>query len=105
MIFCCCNIILFEESIFGIPLTINWRCVVNVVADINAISRTVTIFTVPLVVPKKVSEIGAPKNSAWAADAASEEVNTPFPSGGFFPIALRTVKSAKKIGACPLCEP
>ena len=31
---------LFEESSFGIPLTINWRWVVNVVSDIKKIRNT-----------------------------------------------------------------
>ena len=48
-------------------------------------------------VPRNVSEIGAPKNFACAALATSSCVRTPCLTGGFFPIPLRTVKSAKKI--------
>ena len=66
----------------------------------KAIKATVTIFTVVLDVPRNVSEIGAPKNFACAALTTSACVKTPCLTGGFFPIPLSTVKSAKKIGAC-----
>ena len=52
---------LFDESILGIPLTINWRWVVKVVADIKIIKMTVTIFVVASLEPKNVPESGAPK--------------------------------------------
>ena len=55
---------LFEESIFGIPLTINWRWVVKVVADIKIIKITVTNFVVASLDPKNVPESGAPKKLA-----------------------------------------
>jgi hypothetical protein len=35
---------LFDESIFGIPLTINWRWVVKVVADMKIIKTIEIIF-------------------------------------------------------------
>ena len=61
--------------------------------------KIVTSFTVPISEPKNVCEIGAPKNSACAALIPSSFVKTPLVSIGTFPIPLRTVKSAKKIGA------
>ena len=48
--------------------------------------------------PRNVSEIGAPKNFALAADSTSAIVKTP--RGFAWPIPLSTVKSANMIGAC-----
>ena len=53
---------LFDESILGIPLTINWRWVVKVVADIKIIKMTVTIFVVASLEPKNVKKGQDPKH-------------------------------------------
>jgi hypothetical protein len=50
---------------------------VKVVRDIKAIRKTVTIFVVVFGEPKKVSEIGAPKNFAAAACSANSGVKVP----------------------------
>jgi hypothetical protein len=69
---------LFEESIFGIPLTINWRWVMKVVADMKIIKRTVTslvwVFESLL---KKVFERFAPKNFASCAEISKSPFKTP----------------------------
>ena len=59
---------LFEESIFGIPFTINCRWVVKVVADIKTIKKIAIAFVAVSVEPRKVEESGAPKKLASLAD-------------------------------------
>ena len=101
IIFCCCAIILFYGSTFGIPFTINWRWVVNVVADINAMRQTVTIL-VPVVALwlRKLSAMGALRNFASCAVVKSFTVNIFGTYEVLCAIPLSTLNSAKKIGAC-----
>jgi hypothetical protein len=88
---------LFDESIFGIPLTINWRWVVKVVADMKIIKTIEIIFVMPSELPKKVPDSGAPKKLACWAEIKYSPFNKP--CGRFWLIPFRTVNRAKKIGA------
>ena len=89
---------LFDESIFGIPLTINWRWVMKVVADMKIIKITVISLVWEFEsLLRKVFDRFAPKNFASCADASKSPFQTP--CGTSLAIPFRTVNSAKKIGA------
>ena len=62
---------------FGIPFTINCRCVMNVEADIKIIMIIATTLTMLSELPKNVCEIGAPKIVAAPALETSAAVKTP----------------------------
>ena len=88
---------LFEESIFGIPLTINCRWVVKVVADIKIIKTIAIALVENSLDPRNVPESGAPKKLASRAEIKYSPFNKP--RGWFWLMLFNTQNSAKNIGA------